>query len=188
MSLEHGILGYLSIKSLSGYDLKKLFEISAAFFWPADQAQIYRALKKLVEEGSVEQAKRETGKTVDKKTYEITDKGRLYLHDWIVDPKISDFISRLPFLMQLFFSGSLNKEEQILFLDTQLKINRELIEQLHDNYNKKGEEFARITEISVSDPRFKSAVYTSRWGILRGEAYEKLLLEMKEDLLSKRKV
>jgi DNA-binding PadR family transcriptional regulator len=47
MSLEHGILGYLSMKPLAGYDIKKLFNMSAAFFWPADQAQIYRTLKKL---------------------------------------------------------------------------------------------------------------------------------------------
>ena len=48
MSLENGILGFLAIRPLSGYDLKKLFAYSASFFWPADQAQIYRALKKLV--------------------------------------------------------------------------------------------------------------------------------------------
>lgn len=183
MSLEHGILGYLSIKPLSGYDLKKLFGISAAYFWPADQAQIYRALKKLVEEGSVEQGKKETGKTVDKKIYEITDKGRLHLHDWIVNPQTSDFISRLPFLMQLFFSSSLSREEQLVFLDTQRKINGDLIEQLKANYMKKGKEFAGIIGVSESDPRFKSAVYASRWGILRGEAYDKLLHEVKEDII-----
>lgn len=54
MSLECGILGYLSIKALSGYDLKNLFDMSAAYFWPADQAQIYRSLKKLVDAGSIE--------------------------------------------------------------------------------------------------------------------------------------
>ena len=47
MSLNNGILGFLSMKPLSGYDIKKLFNMSAAFFWPADQAQIYRTLKSL---------------------------------------------------------------------------------------------------------------------------------------------
>lgn len=39
MSLGNGIQG------LSGYDIKKLFNMSAAYFWPADQTQIYRTLR-----------------------------------------------------------------------------------------------------------------------------------------------
>ena len=46
MSLAHGILRYLSIRPMSGYDIKKLFNMSAIYFWPAEQAQIYRTLKK----------------------------------------------------------------------------------------------------------------------------------------------
>ena len=54
LSLENGMLGFLSIKPLSGYDIKKLFDMSTAYFWPADQTQIYRTLKKLVKDGLVE--------------------------------------------------------------------------------------------------------------------------------------
>ena len=75
------------MKPQSGYDLKKLFNYSAAYFWPADQAQIYRALKKLVEDGSVDLLKQEHGITVDRKVYAITEKGRQVLHDWLVDPE-----------------------------------------------------------------------------------------------------
>lgn len=119
MSLESGILGYLKMKSMSGYDLKKIFNYSANFFWPADQAQIYKALVKLVKEGLVELPKQAQGKTVDRKVYTITEKGCQVLHDWITNPNESDFISRLPFIMQLFYSGSLSKEEQLTFLDEQ---------------------------------------------------------------------
>ena len=51
LSLKHAILGFLSIKSLTGYELKKAFDRSVDHFWPADQSQIYRTLSRLVEEG-----------------------------------------------------------------------------------------------------------------------------------------
>ena len=75
MSLENGILGFLSMKPLSGYDLKKLFDMSAAYFWPADQTQIYRTLKKLAKDGWIEFKEQSKGETVDRKVYAITEKG-----------------------------------------------------------------------------------------------------------------
>ncbi len=54
MSLMHAILGFLSYKPRTGYDLKTAcFDESVAHFWPADQAQIYRTLDKLTEQGLV---------------------------------------------------------------------------------------------------------------------------------------
>jgi len=184
MSLENGILGFLSMKPLSGYDLKKLFKYSAAYFWPADQAQIYRALKKLVEDGSAELLTQEQGKTVERKVYAITDKGRQVLHDWVVSPKTSDFISHLPFLMNLFYSGSLSQEEQLVFLDTQLKINNDLIQKLKDNYEVNGDLFAETAGLDEGDRRLDSATYACRWGVLRGEAYGILLDEIKAEMLA----
>jgi DNA-binding PadR family transcriptional regulator len=183
MSLEHGILGFLAIKPLSGYDIKKLFAISASYFWPADQAQIYRSLKKLVEDGSAELKECSRGMTVDRKVYEITDKGHERLYAWVTNPSIYDFVSRLPQIMQLFFSGGLSREEQLRFLDRQLKINNGLIQKLKDNYEENGDLFAEVAGLSEGDRRFDSATYACRWGILRGEAYAQLLEEIKEEIL-----
>jgi DNA-binding PadR family transcriptional regulator len=54
MSLKHAILGFLSIRPLSGYDLKKAIDGTVGHFWTADQAQIYRMLASLVGEELVE--------------------------------------------------------------------------------------------------------------------------------------
>ena len=53
MSLKYAILGFLSYKSFSGYDLKKAFDNSVRHFWSANQSQIYRTLAQLDEEGLV---------------------------------------------------------------------------------------------------------------------------------------
>lgn len=184
MSLENGILGFLSIKPLSGYDIKKLFNYSAAYFWPADQAQIYRVLKKLLMDGSAELETQEQGKTGERKVYAITEKGRRVLHDWIVNPETSDFISHLPFLLKLFFTGALSQEEQLVFLDEQLKVNNELIQKLEDNYRENGDLFAETAGLPEGDRKLDSATYAHRWGILRGEAYGKLLEEIKAEILA----
>lgn len=48
MSLEYGILGFLSHKELTGYELKKAFDISCAFVWSVNQGQIYRTLEAML--------------------------------------------------------------------------------------------------------------------------------------------
>ena len=49
MELKHAILGLLSIRSASGYDLARAFAGSVAHFWHADRSQIYRTLDRLRE-------------------------------------------------------------------------------------------------------------------------------------------
>jgi len=184
MSLENGILGFLSIKPMSGYYIKKLFDMSASYFWPADQAQIYRALKNMVEDGSVELPVQEHGKTVERKVYAITEKGRQVLHKCLINSERSDFINRLPYLLKLFYSGALNQKEQLALIDEQLRVNNELIQKLKVNYEENGDAFAELVGLPEGDRRLHSATYACRWGILRGEAYAKLLEEIKAEILA----
>ena len=46
MSLKHAILGFLSFKALSGYDLKKAFDNSVRHFWTANRAKFIVRLPK----------------------------------------------------------------------------------------------------------------------------------------------
>ena len=176
--LEYGILGFLSMKDLTGYEIKKLFDMSAKFFWPADQAQIYRTLKKLVADGWVILKEQKKGETVDKKVYAITDKGQEAYQQTLFQNNIGDFISRDVFLVQLFFSGSLSGEEQLAFLNTQLENNNRLIQTLEDNYQENYEKFLNATGLSPGDKRLQSAVITHQWGLIRCRAYSKLLEEI----------
>ena len=54
MSLKHAILGFLSFKPLSGYDLKKAFDNAVRHGGPANQSQIYRTLTQMTKEGLLE--------------------------------------------------------------------------------------------------------------------------------------
>ena len=72
MSLEHAILGFLNYGPYSGYDLKKIFDISVQHFWPADQSQIYRTLSRLEDREWVDMDVIEQDDRPDRKEYRIT--------------------------------------------------------------------------------------------------------------------
>lgn len=175
MTLENGILGFLAMKPLSGYDIKKLFDMAAGYFWPADQTQIYRTLKRLVNDEMIVLKETEKGDTVDRNIYEITDKGRDANMTQIKENSVEDFIARDAFLMQLFFSGALTGEELERFLNTQLRNINELEQRLIANYEANYGRFLSETGLSEDDSRVRSAVWAHEWGLIKCREYAKHL-------------
>ena len=124
MSLKHAILGFLSFKPFSGYDLKKSFDNSVRHFWPANQSQIYRTLSHMTDEGLVEKEVVEREERLDMKIYSITNAGRSELHAWLATPLPQKDV-REPFLIQVFFGGKLSDEELLNLLQNEKKIAEE---------------------------------------------------------------
>ena len=110
MSLEHAMLGFLRYTPLTGYDLKKAFDVSVRHFWPADQSQIYRTLARMAERGWVEMEIIPQEDRPNRKVYHITEAGQGELRRWLAAPLPPDD-HRLPWLVQVFFSGQLDDEE-----------------------------------------------------------------------------
>ena len=104
MSLAHAILGILQIQPMTGYDLKtQCFDKSIAHFWPADQAQIYRTLDKMNEQGWVESQIEFQENHPNRKVYSITEQGQRELRQWLTRFQALP-VYREPFLIQLFFA------------------------------------------------------------------------------------
>lgn len=107
MSLDHAILGLLSERPRSGYDLKtRCFDDDLRPFWTADQAQIYRTLERLRSARHVSATTRRQAGRPDRRIYEITRSGREMLGLWLAEPHLAPPL-RDPFLMQLYFGASL---------------------------------------------------------------------------------
>jgi DNA-binding PadR family transcriptional regulator len=109
MSLTYAILGFLSVQPMSGYDLKKAFDGSVGHFWTADQAQIYRTLTRLIEDGLVEASHIEQEGKPDRKEHRLTDDGSAELDNWLASPEEPQ-PTREPFLLKVFFAGRLGPE------------------------------------------------------------------------------
>jgi PadR family transcriptional regulator AphA len=115
MPLSHAILGFLEYQPMTGYDLKKYFDLSIAHFWSATQSHIYKALETLEEGGLVESTVIPQEGKPNRKQYQIKDAGRAELHRWMTTPLPVE-IPREAWLIQVFFAhGITNREIVHLF-------------------------------------------------------------------------
>jgi DNA-binding PadR family transcriptional regulator len=126
MSIEQAILGLLSWRPLSGYDLKKMFEGSAALYWSGNNNQIYKTLVKLHAEGLVSREIQFQEDSPARKIYTVTEKGQAELRAWVLsDPEMPQI--KNPFLIQLAWADQLADSELAGLLE---KYEREMLMQL----------------------------------------------------------
>ncbi len=120
MSLQHAILALMSEVPMSGYDLKTIgFDRKVNHFWSADQAQIYRTLDKLVEEGWADSQLEIQHDHPNRKVYSITPSGQEELNRWLIEFQPLP-VKREPFLIQLFFGAGLSNQNLLSLLESQL--------------------------------------------------------------------
>ena len=129
MSLRHAILGFLALKPMSGYDLRKTFDASVGYFWPADQAQIYRTLAKLVDDGLVTVATEEQAARPNRRIHTIHPAGLAALDAWLAEP-VASAPAREPFLLKLFLGGRLGAEAMQALLEARVAEMAEMIASL----------------------------------------------------------
>jgi len=132
MSLTHAILGLLHDQPMTGYDLKtQAFDASIAHFWPADQAQIYRTLDKMTEEGWITSQLEVQETRPNRKIYTLTDSGRAELRRWLnsFQPLVT---YREPFLIQLFFVKDFSNAQIITMIEAQLAAHHQRLTQYQE--------------------------------------------------------
>lgn len=110
MSIQYAILGLLSWKPSTGYDIKKVFVDSSSMYWSGNNNQIYKSLVQLSEEGLVTNEVLHFDNAPSKKVYTITSSGRLKLKEWIMSaPEPPDM--RKTFLIQIAWADQLGRDE-----------------------------------------------------------------------------
>ncbi len=115
MILERIILGFLTVRPMTGYDLMRAFRSSAAYFWSADKAQIYRTLARLVASGHARTEVVPGTDAPDRIEHHITPAGREALIEWLAsDPNRRS--ERDAFTARIFFAGSLDPDALVRVL------------------------------------------------------------------------
>ena len=110
MSIKYAILGILSWKPSTGYDLKKIFEESSAMYWSGNNNQIYKTLVQLLKEGLVTNEVHHQESSPSKKVYNITSEGLAQLRQWTLSSPEAPELKKT-FLIQLAWSDRLNADE-----------------------------------------------------------------------------
>src|SRR3954463_2535734 len=82
VSLRHALLGMLTVRPGTGYELAQRFDSSMSNAWYASHSQIYPELARLQEAGMVEVVGEGARRS---RTYAVTDAGRREIRDWLVE-------------------------------------------------------------------------------------------------------
>jgi PadR family transcriptional regulator, regulatory protein AphA len=135
MAIQYAILGLLSWKPSSGYELKKVFEDSPYLYWSGNNNQIYKSLLQLQKDGLIDHKTVHQDGAPSKKIYSITERGKAELKNWVIAAEANPEFKK-PFLIQMAWADMLNKEElSELFIKYEKEIETELIHQ-KDKYDR----------------------------------------------------
>jgi DNA-binding PadR family transcriptional regulator len=115
MSISYAILGILSCKPLTGYDLKKIIQESPFMYWSGNNNQIYKSLVELLDEGLVTNEVHHQASSPPKKVYTITTEGLAELKEWVLSSPEPPELKNT-FLIQLAWADLLQEDELITLL------------------------------------------------------------------------
>lgn len=132
MPLEHAILAFIEFQPMSGYDLKKFFDVSVAHFWTTTQSHIYKSLERLEKKGWAEVKVIQQDGKPNRKEFHITDEGRDELRLWLVTPLPLTPV-RDDWLIQIFFSHFSTNDEIAALLEARMENIRSVLKALHKN-------------------------------------------------------
>lgn len=159
---QFAVLGCLSIRPMSAYEIKHFMQGTTHYFWMEHEAQLYPTLSKLHDAKFVSCREEEAEKSGIRKIYKITAKGKSALTEWLI--KSEEPVSyRNEFLLKLFFGDKVDTkfmrkkiETYAASLSQELHLFEHLIDELHS--------------VKVSEKRRFFIEATIRYGIKSKQA------------------
>jgi DNA-binding PadR family transcriptional regulator len=111
------VLGLVSIRPMTGYDLAAYAERSIGNFFPLTRSHIYSELDRLGRLGLLEATEIAQENAPTKRVYEITPDGSDELRHWLGDAVMKEERSRSLFLVRIFFGDRTSSEHLTALLD-----------------------------------------------------------------------
>lgn len=111
---SYAILGLLSLRSWTTYELAEQMKRALGLFWPRAESGIYREPKKLEEHGLARSSTEYVGER-PRTRYEITAKGRRALAEWVPTPGSGPIIE-FEQLVKVFYAEHASKDELLATL------------------------------------------------------------------------
>lgn len=128
LSISYAILGMLTHKDMTGYEIKNAFDSTIKCLWPAHLSQIYRDLGKLEANESVLSYVEQQEARPDKKIYRLTPKGEGEFLQWLnKGPNHVNTIFKDEVGLRVFFGSHLEKDELIFQLKAFIKEKKETL-------------------------------------------------------------
>src|SRR5580698_4691194 len=138
---QFAVLGLLSLRPMSGYDLKQLSAWSVGHFWREGYGQIYPTLRQLEKERLVtKKTQRQKGKP-DRNVYSLTAAGLERLKQWLALPPNPEVL-RNELLLKLFFGQWTPKEISREHIETHWQLYKQELAALAEIRKRLAEEHA----------------------------------------------
>jgi PadR family transcriptional regulator, regulatory protein AphA len=111
------VLGLVSIRPMTGYDLTAYAERSIGNFFPLTRSHIYSELDRLGRLGLLAATEIEQDNAPTKRVYEITPAGSEELRRWLDEPALKEDRPRSLFLVRIFFGDQSSPAQLASLLD-----------------------------------------------------------------------
>jgi DNA-binding PadR family transcriptional regulator len=157
---ECAVLGLLTRREDSGYNLAKRAETSVGYVWAPARSQIYAVLPRLVRAGLAKSRKVAQSGRPDKQVYRITKEGRVALREWLESSEDAEDT----FLLRVFFGELMSRESLVALVERRRELARERL--------------AEYREIERRGPDLHPYL-TLRWGL----AHQRALVRWTDEVL-----
>jgi len=135
------ILGLLTFRPRTGYDIKQATDRSTRFFWGASYGQIYPELRRLERAGLVASHEEPRGQ-VPRRVYRLTEDGRLAFESWLSEPT-DQYEVRDEGLLRLFFGDAMSAAQ----LEELMRRRQEWYRETAALFRRIGEEIGPIEDL-----------------------------------------
>ena len=158
---RYTLLGFLTWRPMSGYDIKKAVEQSTSNFWSESYGQIYPILQDLGRQGLARRSTAAEGAR-ERHVYAITGKGRRELRRWLAEPTAPASV-RNETLLKVFFgrhAGAATHRSQVE------RLRREALEAVEHLG-----ELRALLEANAFEPDAPYWLITLRFGEIQNRAH-----------------
>jgi DNA-binding PadR family transcriptional regulator len=138
MDVKALCLGVLTLRDMTGYEIKKHFEQSFAHFSVAGYGSIYPALSEPTQVGRVSCQDVAQDKRPDKKMYSITDAGRAQLAAAVAETPPRHKV-RLEILVLMYFAHLIARERLAEVLDERVRDIDGMLECIDNAFENQGQ-------------------------------------------------
>lgn len=162
---KFSILGLLTIKPLSGYDIKKLINTTISHFWSESNGQLYPTLNQLIKDNWIVISENPASRKTKSIIYAITTLGRQELQKWMLSQDEKS-LHRDENLLKLFFGKNISTAECILRLknrEKKLKENLLIYESIVNSLQSKSSSPHHIYWMLTINNGISSAKAEKKW-------------------------
>lgn len=123
----YALLGLLSLKPMTGYEMKKWVEQALTHFWKTSYGQIYPTMARLEKYKLVESRNIESESGPNRIEYALTELGEEALIEWLREDT-EDFNDKDETLLKFYFSDLLTEDEMIAKLQRAIDFNQSILD------------------------------------------------------------